>query len=221
MHVCGGAGVDGIRRTRGETPGGKAAASRCMQARHTHGAAAFVHAPRFAAVKRFAGAVFLVRLPLFQRCQPKCFPRVCFSFGCSPGACASVSIAVCAASAAAFAHRAAAHPAAFLHCPAHMESAIQNAALLVRRRHGRTDGSFPAPPFRRASAVFYGRQHQPHSYTVFRCSASTSALPASCALYALKASIETSKKSVPLTQGLRMGKGTLPFKSIGKKKEVF
>ncbi len=180
-----------------------------------------VHAPRPAAVKRFAGAVLLVSLPLFQRYRPKYFPGTRFPFGRHPGACASVSVAVRIAPAAALAHRAAAHPAAFPRSPAHMEGAIQNASPMVRRRYGSADGGFPAPPFRRASVVFYGRQHQPHSYTVFRCSASTSALPASCALYALKASIETSKKSVPLTQGLRMGKGTLPFKSIGKKKEVF
>ena len=160
-----------------------------MQARHTHGAAAFVHAPRSAAVKRFAGAVFLLSLPLFQRCQPKYFPGARFSFGCRPGARASVSIAACAAPAAAFAHRAAAHSADFPYCPAYMESAIQNAPSLVRRRHGRADGRFSAPSFRRANAVFYGHYQQPHNHTDFRRVTGASVLPASYALYALKTSI--------------------------------
>ncbi len=189
MHVCGGAGVDGIRRTRGETPGGKAAASRCMQARHTHGAAAFVHAPRSAAVERLGGAVFLVRLSVFQRYRPKYFPGTRFPFGCRPGARASVSIAACAAPAAALAHRAAAHPADFPYCPAYMESALQNAAFLVHRRYGRAGGRFPAPSFRRANAVFYGHYQQPHNHTDFRRVTGASVLPASYALYALKTSI--------------------------------
>ena len=172
MHVRGGAGADGICRACGETPGGKAAFSRCMQARHTHGAAAFVHAPRSAAVERFGGAVFLVRLSVFQRYRPKYFPGTRFPFGCRPGARASVSIAACAAPAAALAHRAAAHPADFPYCPAYMESALQNAAFLVHRRYGRAGGRFPAPSFRRANAVFYGCQHQPHNRAIFRHSAS-------------------------------------------------
>ena len=189
MHVRGSAGANGICRACGETPGGKAAFSRCMQARHTHGAAAFVHAPRSAAVERFAGAVFLVLLSFFQQCQPKCFPSARFPFGRHSRACAPVSIAACAAPAAAFAHRAAACPANFPRRPAHMEDALQNAAFLVRRRHGRADGRFSAPSFRRANAVFYGHYQQPHNHTDFRRVTGASVLPASYALYALKTSI--------------------------------
>ena len=172
MRLRGGAGADGICRARGEKSDGKAAFSHRVQARHTHGAAAFVHAPRFAAIEHFAGAVFLLSLPLFQRYRPKYFPGTRFPFGRHPGACASVSVAVRIAPAAALAHRAAAHPAAFPRSPAHMEGALQNAAFLVRRRHGRADGRFSAPSFRRANAVFYGCQHQPHNRAIFRHSAS-------------------------------------------------
>ena len=172
MHVRGSAGADGICCARGEKSDGKACFSAaCRRAIHT-ALLLLCMLPALLLLSVLQGLYSWFLFPFFSDVSQSVFPEFVFSFVCSPGARASVSIAVCSSPAAALAHRAAAHPTGFPHCPAHMESAIQNASALVRRRHGRADGSFPAPPFRRANAVFYGCQHQPHNRAIFRHSAS-------------------------------------------------